>query len=73
MKHSLSHWFDYCIYTPTSHPTWHDLPACYPLSPLEYRVLDVTRDLDELLNLATGSHAAAASIAAISHLSALYA
>ncbi|MCJ7586094.1 MAG: hypothetical protein MUO30_15185 [Anaerolineales bacterium] len=27
MKHSPSHWFDYCIYTPTSHPTWRDLPA----------------------------------------------
>jgi len=49
-----------------------DLPTCYPPAPLGYRVLDVTRDLVELLNLATGSHAAA-SIAAISHLSTLYA
>jgi len=48
------------------------LPACYPPSPLEYCVLDVTRDLVELLNLATGSHTAA-PIAAISHLSAFYA
>jgi len=27
MKHSPNHWLEYCIYTPTSHPTWRDVPA----------------------------------------------